>query len=392
MNRAFEKKLISIRRDIHRHPELGDQEFRTTSLVESVLKKAKITTRRITPTGIICLIEGELPSGNGDPRVFALRADIDALPVHEKTKKLYSSVRPGIMHACGHDANSTMVLGAALLLAERRKEFSGTVKCIFQPNEESSGGAKTMIDAGALKSPDVEAIVGIHVSPWLPSGVLGLKYGEMMAAVDRFTVEILGEGGHGAYPHLAKDAIGVSAHVIEAFQSIVSRETDPVNPVVITVGKIQGGEKYNIICNKVTMVGTVRTLNRPLRSFIRRQMEKKIRQVTAAFGAGYKFSYESLGSPLVNSSKILDLCRVSGENILGSGKVRVLDKPSMGGEDFAEYVQQVPGCFLYIGTGNGRCVYPWHHERFDIDEAVLPRGAELLAGIAQRYLRGRHRR
>jgi amidohydrolase len=332
------------------------------------------------------IIEGEKrPEAGRVQRVFALRGDIDALPIQEKTGRPYASKRPGIMHACGHDANCTMVLGAALLLARRRKEFSGSVKVLFQPNEESSGGAKSMIAAGAMTKPDIDAIVGIHVSPWLPTGVLGIKPGEMMASVDRFTIEISGVGGHGAYPHLAKDAIVVAAQVVEALQSVVSREIDPVEPAVITIGTINGGERFNIVCDRVTMVGTVRTLSDAVHRSIRERMERKIKGITGAYGAGYSFAYEELGAALRNSGDVLELCRRSGERVLGGGNIRVLEKPSMGGEDFAEYLQRAPGCFIYIGSG-GKQSFPWHHEKFDIDENVLPKGAELLADIARQYL------
>jgi amidohydrolase len=313
---------------------------------------------------------------------------MDALPIQEKTGKPYASKRPGIMHACGHDANSTMVLGAALLLQQRRQEFSGTVKVLFQPNEESSGGARSMISAGVMTKPDVDAIAGIHVSPWLPSGVLGLKPNEMMAAVDRFTIEIIGDGGHGAYPHLTKDAIVIAAQVVNTLQTVVSRECDPVDSVVVTIGAIKGGEEYNIICDRVTMVGTVRTLNDEVRGAVRRQIEQKIKGVTAAYGAGYTLQYEELGNALRNSADMLELCRQSGERVLGVANVRLLERPSMGGEDFAEYLQRVPGCFMYIGSSTGKRPFPWHHEQFDIDENALHQGAELLADIAKSYLEG----
>jgi amidohydrolase len=379
----FKEQLIAIRRTVHRYPELGEQEFRTSALVEKTLKGLGISVKRITKTGITGILKGALKG----TKTFALRADMDALPVQEKTGKPYASTRPGIMHACGHDANTTMALGAAMLLAQKRDEIAGTVKFIFQPNEESSGGAKSMIEAGALKNPDIDAIVGIHVSPWLATGTLGLKPGEMMAAVDRFTITIVGDGGHGAYPHLGKDAVVIAAQVISALQAVVSREIDPVEPVVITIGTISGGERYNILCSEVKMVGTVRTLNARVRGLTRRKMEKKVRDITRAFGAGYRFEYENLGASLINSPRILALCRSSGEAVLGKNKVLLLDKPSMGGEDFAEYLKLVPGCFMYIGSTSAAKAYPWHHERFDIDEEVLPVGARLLAAIAERFLK-----
>lgn len=376
-------RLVTIRRQIHRYPELGGQEFKTAALVEKTLRAAGIPTRRIAGTGVVGVIRGTKPGAGA--RTIALRADMDALPIREATGKPYASTRPGIMHACGHDGNTTMLLGGAMLLAERRDRLAGTVKLLFQPNEESSGGAKNMIEAGALRDPAVDAVVGMHVSPWLPTGILGLKSGEMMAAVDRFTVDIIGNGGHGAYPHLGVDAIAVAAHVVTALQTLVAREIDPVDPVVITVGKITGGEEFNILCGRVTLLGTVRTLNETVRRRVRRKMEQKIRQVTRAFDASYTFGYENLGAPLVNDARMLELCRGAGEAVLGAKSVRTLEKPSMGGEDFAEYLQEAPGCFLYLGAARG-AAYPWHHEKFDFDEDVLPAGARLFAEIAERFL------
>ncbi len=204
-------KLISIRRRIHSNPELGGKEFATTAFIKEVLEEAGIKTKRPAQTGVIGTIYGTKNDGHKILKTIALRADIDALPIVEKTGKPYASKNAGIMHACGHDANTTMVLGAALSLAQRRDEFSGCVKFILQPKEETSEGAAGMIKAGVLKNPTVDAIVGVHVNPWLRSGAIGLKNGPMMAAVDRFEIEILGEGGHGAYPHLGKDSIVIAA-------------------------------------------------------------------------------------------------------------------------------------------------------------------------------------
>jgi amidohydrolase len=380
---TLKEKLVALRRQIHRYPELGTREFKTAALVEKTLAAAGVSTRRIAGTGVVGIIAGRKKGVAG--RVIALRADMDALPIQECTGKAYASRCAGIMHACGHDANTAMLLGAAMALAGQREFFGGKVKLVFQPNEESSGGAKSMIKAGVLKKPDIDAIVGIHVSPWLATGTLGLKRGEMMAAVDRFTIEISGDGGHGAYPHLGKDAIVIAAQVVTALQAVVARENDPVDPAVITVGTINGGERFNILCGRVTMVGTVRTLNKNVRRAIRLKMERKVHGIARAFGAVGTIVWENLGVPLINDPQMLDLCRRSGESVLGKNRVRLLEKPSMGGEDFAEYLQRVPGCFMYVGCGRGN-VYPWHHEKFDIDENVLSVGANLLADIAKRYL------
>ncbi len=374
--------LISIRRQIHQYPELGNNEFKTSALIEKTLKAHGIKTLRPGKTGVVGTIKG---TAAGADRCVALRGDIDALPVTEATGVPFASKTTGVMHACGHDANCTMVLGAALLLASRKNIFSGTVKCLFQPNEESSDGAKGLIRAGVLKNPAVEAIVGIHVSPWLKVGELGLKRGAMMAAVDQFKIEIIGEGGHGAYPHLATDSIVAAAQVINALQTVVSRQVDPVEPAVLTIGQINGGERYNIVAGKVTMIGTVRTLNEKVHRQMPVLMDKVIKNICAAFGAKYSFKYEVLGSVLENNDAVLDVCRQTGMEVLGAGNVKLLEKPSMGGEDFAEYLRTVPGCFLYIGAA-GKKAYPWHHEKFNIDEKVLSAGAQLMAAAAEKLL------
>lgn len=381
MERSLKNKLIALRRAIHRHPELGNREFRTTAVLEKELRAAGVRTKRITKTGVIGILEG-----GSKGRCIALRGDIDALPLTERTGKPYASCVPGVMHACGHDANSTIVLGAAALLARRRKELKGTVKFILQPNEESSGGAGQMMKAGVLSNPKVDAIVGIHVYPWLPAGTAGFKYGYMMAGVDKFRIEIIGEGGHGAYPHKGKDAVVIASHVIQALQSVVSREVNPVEPVVVTVGKIEGGEKFNILPGSVRMTGTVRTLNERLRSDMPRLIERKVKAITRAFGADYRFEYINLGLPLRNSEKMIELCRKAAGLVPGM-KQAVLEQPSMGGEDFSEYLREVPGCFVYLGCSPKGTAYAWHHEKFNIDEAALPMGAELLAETAAAYLK-----
>jgi len=384
MKEDIAAKLVSIRRHIHSHPELGGAEFATTAFIGKLLEKAGIRTRKLTKTGVVGELRGE-KNISKKTKTIALRADIDALPVIEKTGKSYASRNPGVMHACGHDANATIVLGAALTLAEKKNEFGGTVKFIFQPSEETSDGAISLIDAGVLRNPYVDAIVGVHVNPWLKPGVLGFKKGPMMAAVDRFEIEVIGDGGHGAYPHLGKDAVVIAAYLVTALQSIISREINPVKPAVLTIGTIEGGERFNIMSGRVKMVGTVRTLEQKLRRDIKSSMEKKIRAITGAFGATYSFKYESLGNPLVNSAGLLELLKGTAVGLFGPSKVKMLAEPSMGGEDFSEYLKLVRGCFVYIGTGL-KTPYPWHHEKFDVDERALCSGARFLCEAAIRYL------
>ncbi len=382
------RKIIEIRRKIHQYPELGNEEFRTAKLIEQTLRQVRIKTKRLSKTGVVGLLNHQL-STTDSQYCIAFRADIDALPLQEKSGKVYASKIKGVMHACGHDANTAIVLGAALLLTEKKKELSGKIKFIFQPNEESAGGAWELIQTGVLDNPKVEVIIGIHVNPYLPTGKVGVRYGKMFAAVDRFNLKIIGEGGHGAAPHEGKDAIAIAGQTIQALQNIVSRQIDPVEPVVITVGTIHGGERFNILPQEVEMSGTVRTLDEKIHKRIPRLIEKTVASICSAWGAKYKLDYEVIGYPLINSENLVKFCERVARNTFGKKNVVRVEKPSMGGEDFAEYLRYQPGCFLYLGTKgkNISTTYPWHHPKFDIDEEALFRGAKFLASLALNYLK-----
>jgi amidohydrolase len=375
-------EMIKIRRHLHQHPELSNKEYKTSAYIASLLKNWGYKVKsKIGGTGLIGLLEP--PSAIRHPRTssIAIRADMDALPIQEAIKKSFSSRSKGIMHACGHDGNMTCALGAAKLLAAHQSELTKPVKFIFQPAEEVSNGAERMIKAGVLKNPLVEAIIGMHVYTLLPAGKVGIKYGQMMANVDEFTLTIFGEGGHGAAPHKGIDAITVAADVITALQQVVSRQTDPADPVVLTIGTINGGTQYNILADKVVMNGTVRTLNDKTHQEIPKKIEKIIRGITAAFGARYSLEYKGLGVALVNCDQIVDAIKNAATEILGEKNIITINRASMGGEDFASYLQQVPGAFFYLGVGNKAkgITYPWHHSCFDLDEEALPVGAAVLA-------------
>ncbi len=375
-------ELIKIRRHLHQYPELSNKEYKTSAYIASLLKKWGLKVKTgVGGTGVIGLLEP--PSAIRHPRTssIAIRADMDALPIQEATNKSYSSRVKGIMHACGHDGNMTCALGAAKLLAAHRKELTKPVKFIFQPAEEISNGAERMIKAGVLKDPLVEAIIGMHVYTLLPVGKIGLKYGQMMANVDEFTLTITGEGGHGAAPHKGVDAVAIAAEVITALQQVVSRQTDPADPVVLTIGTINGGSQYNILADQVVMTGTVRTLNEQTHQEMPNKIEKIVRGITAAFGARYQLEYKMLGIALVNTDQIVDTIKAAAAGILGTNNIITVNRASMGGEDFASYLQQVPGAFVYLGVGNKAkgITHPWHHACFDLDEEALPVGAAVLA-------------
>ncbi len=378
------KKLVQIRRTIHQYPELGNNEFKTAALIEKTLKEFGIPHKRIGRTGVVGILKGN--SSRAPSKCVALRADMDALPLTEKGNKSYKSKIPGVMHACGHDAHVSMLLGAAALL--RNKKFPGTIKFMFQPNEEGAGGAIQLINKRIMKNPKVDAVFGLHVNPRLRVGTIGIKPGPLMAAVDKFTIQITGRGGHAAYPHEGCDAIPIACEAVLALQTIVSRRTDPVDSAVLTVGTIQSGTRYNILSETATLTGTVRTLSEPLHRKVPRWMKQILDGVTQAHGASYQLNYEVLGSVLSNSKEMAALAKKVGRRLIDAPKVISLETASMGGEDFAEYLKEAPGCFIYIGTGSASKskLVPWHHPEFDLNETAMPVGSKLLADIALEFL------
>jgi amidohydrolase len=381
----IKKELIDIRRHLHRYPELSGREVKTAAYVAGLLKKWGLKVKTgVGGTGVIGILAPEAAKSGQATQCIAIRADMDALPIQEKKKTSYSSLAQGVMHACGHDGNMTCALGAARLLAAHKKELPRTVKFIFQPAEEVSNGAEEMIKAGALRQPAVDKIIGMHVYTLLPAGKVGIKYGQMMANVDQFNLTIIGEGGHGAAPQKGVDAIAVAAEVISGLQQVVSRQTDPADPVVLTIGKINGGTQYNILADRVVLDGTVRTLNDKTHKEIPVKIEKIVRGITAAFGARYILEYKVLGPALINNDAVVEDIRNAAAGILGEENVSLMTRASMGGEDFASYLLHIPGAFVYLGVGNKAkgITAPWHHPGFDLDEEALPVGAAVLAQSA----------
>jgi amidohydrolase len=372
---------VSLRRAIHQHPELGHLEFETTARVARFLKQGGVPFRRHTPTGLV----GRLEKGRGP--CVAFRADMDALPLQETSALPYASRRPGVMHACGHDAHTAMLAVAAVQLKERGLKHSGTLKFLFQPNEEGSGGARQLLTQGAFQSPTVDAVFGIHVNPRLPAGTLGFKAGPLMAAVDRFTLTVRGEGGHGAYPHEGRDAVVLAAQIVSSLQSIVARRVDPVEPAVLTVGTIQGGERFNILASTVTMTGTVRTLSEQWHRRMPRLIAEVANGVARAHGGQVELRYEALSNPVINEPAMTALARSVAAETVGARRVVDLDRPSMGGEDFSEYLDRAPGCFVYLGTGAGpRTRRPWHHASFVLHEPSMGVGIRFFTALADRAL------
>jgi len=377
--RKLRQELVQFRRDLHRHPELGMQEVRTSRKVREALQGLGLEIRHpVANTGVVALLRGRSPSP-----VVALRADMDALPIQDRKEVPYASQVPGVMHACGHDGHTTILVGVARILAGMRDRLPGSVKFIFQPAEEGPGGALPMIEEGALRDPDVDWIVGLHLSPELPVGKVAVRYGVAGAAADAFRLVVTGAGGHGAAPHRAVDAIAVSAQCIAALQTLVSREVNPTDPVVITVGTIHGGYRHNVIADRVVMEGTIRTLDRSVRDGIPERMRRLLGGVAEAMRARIELEVERGYPPLVNDERVAAAVQRSAEKVLGPDKVEVLDRPTMGAEDFAYFLERVPGCFFRLGGGNEEkgIIHPGHHPEYDFDEEALVVGVAVMSQV-----------
>ena len=379
--------VVADRRDFHEHPELANQEVRTAGIVAERLRALGVEDVRtgIASTGVTGLIRGTKP-GNG--KTVLLRADMDALPILEQNDVPYRSQTPGVMHACGHDAHTAMLLGVARLLSERRDAFSGTVKLLFQPAEESPpGGAKPMIDAGVLEDPKVDAAFGIHIAQEHPVGEIRLRSGPAMAAADRFQITIRGKGGHGAMPHISVDPIVIGAQIVTALQTLVSRSVDPTEEAVVTVGAFKAGEAFNVIPDTAELGGTVRTFNARNRDLLEERIGNLARGIAAAMGGEVEYRYVRGYPATVNDPEMAELVRGEAAKVVGEEGVR--EAPlMMGAEDFSYFLEAVPGAFWFVGSKNADRGLVWghHHPRFDIDEAALPIGMESMVNVALRYL------
>ncbi len=377
--------VIADRRHLHQHPELGFQEVETARFVTERLRALGVDEIRtgIAQTGVTGLIRG----GRGAGKTVLLRADMDALPIQEENAVDYRSQHDGVMHACGHDAHTAMLLGVGRLLQERRDAFAGTVKLLFQPAEEGGGGAKVMIDEGVLDDPKVDAAFGQHVAQEVPLGLVELRPGPAMASSDSFTVVIQGKGGHGARPQATIDPIAVGAQIVVALQTIVSRELDPTQEGVVTVGAFRAGEAHNVIPDTAELRGTVRSFTPENRQMLAERIEAMVRGIAAAMRAEVDFRYRFGYPPTVNEPAMTELVRgVAGEVV---GPERVIDGPlHMGAEDFSYFLERVPGCFWFVGSRNEDKGLVWghHHPRFDIDEQALAVGIETMVGTTLRYL------
>jgi amidohydrolase len=369
---------VAIRREIHRHPELGFEEYRTQAIVERELDTIGVEHRRVAGTGVVGVIRGALPG-----RVSGLRADMDALPITEDSGESCASEVAGKMHACGHDAHTAMLLGAARELYATRATLHGSVVLLFQPAEEGPGGALPMIEAGALDDPKVDAVAMLHVDNRLPTGTIGITPGPVNAAADEFHVTIRGKGGHGASPHKSIDAIPCAAATVLALQNIAARETDPLATIVVTIGTIEGGYRNNVIADRVKMTGTVRTQDPAIRDGVEARLRRIVDGVAAAYGASALLEMFYGYPPVVNEPALAaNFARFVRET---SAIPVTAPPPTMGGEDFAYFAQRVPGVMVRLGIYNERAgsIHPGHSPQFRLDEDAIPTGIATLVAFAR---------
>lgn len=376
-------RVVELRRDIHRNPELGFEEIRTQALVERELDELGIEHRRVAKTGVVGVIRGGKPG-----HVAALRADMDALPITEKSGEPFSSEVPGKMHACGHDAHTAMLLGAARVLQGMRDELHGSVVLLFQPAEEGPGGAEPMIAEGALNDPKVEAVAMLHVDHRLEPGTIGITPGPVNASADEFFITVRGKGGHGAYPHTAADAIPAAGAMIGALQTIASRETDPLKSVVVTVGTINGGYRNNVIADEVKMSGTLRAHDPEIRNALEQRARRILEGVAAAYNVKVELEVNYGYPPVVNN---VQLAQSFLQYMKTHSQLRVVSPPpTMGAEDFAYFAQAVPGVHVRLGIRSEKAgsLHSGHSPEFRIDEEALPVGVQTLVAFATAVGRG----
>jgi amidohydrolase len=377
---AMTDQIVSWRRDFHRHPEVAFQEIRTSKVIREFLDSLGLPVRAAAGAGLVAVLEGR-PGG----KTIALRADMDALPIQEEGGREYGSLNPGATHACAHDGHMAMLMAAAQILTARKREFDGRVVFLFQPAEEKPpGGAKKMIEDGALEG--VDAVFGLHLWQSFPTGKIGVVKGPMMAQSDNFSLVVKGKGGHGAMPHAAVDPILAAAQIVVNCQTIVSRNVDPLKPCVVTFGTVNGGTANNIIPEEVALTGTVRAFDPSVQALAERRLREIAEGTAKAFGASCRFEYKPGYPAVVNDAAMVDFATGVARKVLGEDCLQPFD-PIMGGEDFAYYLQKVPGAFLFLGAGDGR-EFPHHHPAFDIDERALPMGVLFMTSLALEFLEG----
>jgi amidohydrolase len=377
------EEMVATRRDLHAHPELAFEERRTSALVAEKLKAMGLEPRvGVGRTGVVATVRGARAG-----RTVLLRADMDALPIQEENSVPYRSQTPGKMHACGHDCHTSILLGVARRLARERDTLTGSVKLCFQPAEETGGGAEAMIKDGVLDGPLPDAAFGVHMWQDLDLGTIGITPGPMMAAVDEFAVTVTGKGAHAAMPHLGVDPVVCLAHVVTALQTITSRNVSPLESVVVSVTQLKAGSAFNIIPESAWLNGTVRVFDPTVWAGLPDRFERIVRGVCEAMGCRAEIRYQRSNRPTVNDPGMAALARAAAVDVVGAAHV-VDGIRTMGGEDFSAFLNRVPGCFIAVGSRNRDKGLTWdhHHPRFDVDEASLEIGAEVLLRATLRFL------
>ena len=375
-------RLIEIRRHIHTHPELSGQEYQTAAFVAGVLSSCGLHVEEgIGKTGVVA----ELQGAGKDERLLAIRTDMDALPIEERTGLEYASHAEGVMHACGHDVHTTVGLGTAMVLSQFTEALGGKVRFLFQPAEEIAQGASWMVKDGAMTN--VCAVLGVHVFPSIPAGSIGVRYGALTAAADDLEIIIIGESGHGARPHEAIDAIWIAAQVITSLQQAISRTQNPLRPVVLSIGKINGGRAPNVIADKVQLLGTVRSLHPETRASLPNWIDKIVANVCHTYGARYQVNYHQGVPSVQNDYALTQLLQSAAEEAWTSDRVQVLSEPSLGAEDFSVLLEHAPGSMFRLGVGytNRQINHPLHHPEFEVDESAIITGVVTMAYAAYKY-------
>ncbi|MFD1359870.1 M20 family metallopeptidase [Fictibacillus halophilus] len=376
------EQVTKWRRYLHENPELSFQEENTSQFIYETLESfGSIELSRPTKTSVVGRIVGKHPG-----KVLAIRADMDALPIHEENTTEYVSKNPGVMHACGHDGHTAMLLGAAKILSGLKEDIQGEIRLFFQHAEELyPGGAEEMVQAGVMDG--VDAVIGAHLWAPLEIGKIGVVYGAMMASPDTFYITVKGKGGHAALPHQTIDSIAIASQIVTNLQHIVSRNTDPLEQLVVSVTKFTGGTTHNVIPGSVEILGTVRSFDAEIRKSVPKTIERIVKGITEAHGADYDFDYEFGYRPVINDHKVTQVIEDTIVEVYGE---KTLDrmKPNMGGEDFSAFQQKAGGTFFYIGAGNPEkeAVYPHHHARFEIDEDALEKGVRVFVHAAFKLL------
>jgi amidohydrolase len=379
-------QLIEFRRDLHRNPEVSGEEYRTSEKIQEELAKYDIPFQTgFAKTGILGVIKGD----KSGPTV-AIRADIDALPINEKTGLPFASEKEGRMHACGHDAHTTMLLGAGIQLNQMKSDIQGTVLLVFQPAEEASpiGGAQPMMDDGVFAEYQPDVIFGQHVWPDLPFGQIGIRSREMMGATDRFKVVINGSGGHASMPHQTNDAIIAANHVVTMLQTIVSRNVNPIDAAVVTIGRIEGGYRYNVIADSVTLEGSIRTYKKETKDVVKKRFHELVENAAKAMGASAEIDYIDGYEATINTPEWAEVVKTTAHIVLGSEEATPKVDASLGGEDFSRFLRRYPGAFFWLGTAiEGRDVQkPLHDPNFEFNEKALPIGIQMMANVTVQAL------